>query len=212
MKKLLLLILILFGGLKLYSQHTIGISGGIHYNKPIFLVVKAPPSIVMGKIEKPAIGHQYYISHSFPIKKIEGLHLTNALGYMNKGHNYKASSSFGKLRLHYLAWSFTPEYRLFDNFGIFLGTNINFLLDEYLIAEDGERILLSKRPNWIPANMELSLNMGISINYKIYHLKLGYMPGLTNYYTKNIVHQLITDLESRMYYVSLGIDLHTFKK
>ncbi len=210
MKKLFLLILILFGGLKLYSQHTIGISGGVHYNKPIFLVVKAPPSLVMAQNEEPAIGHQYYISHSFPIKKIEGLHLTNSLGYMNKGHNYEASSSFGKLRLHYLAWSITPEYRLFENFGIFLGTNINFLLDEYLIAKNGERRLSERR--FIPANMELSLNMGISMNYKIYHLKLGYMPGLTNYYTKNFMHQLITDLESRMYYVSLGINLYTFKK
>ncbi len=217
MKKLYLLFIILFIGFNLFSQHTIGFSGGANYMKPVLLRIAAQGPFQTSEAEVPAFGMQFYFSHDYALKIVKDLHIINHLGYINKGHNYYYKLStpqhydIDRMRLHYLSWSITPEYRIFKNFGIFLGTNLNFHLFSDTYLRNGDEIDAENRSIYTKPR-ELSLNMGITLNYKRFHARLGYMPALTPYSSVIYETLLHNDFESRMYYISLGIDLHTFKK
>ncbi len=219
MKKLYLLFIILFIGFNLFSQHTIGFSGGANYMKPVLLKIAAPPQLQTAEAEVPAFGMQFYFSHDYALKIVKDLHIINHLGYINKGHNYYYKLTTprdvysDRIRFHYLSWSITPEYRIFKNFGIFLGPNLNFHLFSDLFLRNGDEVDMDRK-NLLAERLELSLNMGITLNYKRYHARLGYMPALTPYLSEIYPASfgIHNDFESRMYYISLGIDLHTFKR
>lgn len=214
-KKLFLILLVIHVGINTYSQHSIGFSGGVNYMKLLHLTIQSPPNVYYGEPEESAFGYQLYLTHDYSFKKIkglhlEGLHLVNYLGYLHKGHKYP------RVKLNYLSWSFTPEYYPFENFGIFMGPTINYLCGGTIKFDSHPEVSLSESTNYVAENIESNLNMGISLKYKALNLKFGYSMGLSNYVsiylgtkTSYIAHWTI---ESRMYYVSLGLDVFNFGK